>query len=114
MKYNKDIYILFGCLIIYALNQLFFKHIGVSFFNNYLNDLISVPLYFSFINIISINLRHKEINSFKILFCITLFLSFLGEYVSIFLIEGSVADIYDVICYFIGFIIYYVLKNIKN
>ena len=84
------------------------------FFNNYFNDLIAVPLYFALINIISIHLRDKEINSFKILFILTIILSLLGEYASIFVRKGSVTDYLDIVCYFIGMIIYYLLKNYKK
>lgn len=114
MKINKDIIILIICLILYAINQLFLKKIGILFFNNYFNDLLAVPLYFSIINIISLQLRKKEINSFKTLFFITIILSFLGEYVAIYLRKGSVTDYWDIICYFIGMLLYYVLKNKKN
>lgn len=114
MKYKRDIYILIFCLTLYLLNQLYFKKLGILFFNNYLNDLIAVPLYFSIINIISLYLRNKEINSLKILIIITIILSFLGEYVAIFLREGSVTDFLDILCYFIGMIVYYFLKNFNK
>ena len=113
MKYKRDIYILIICLLIYFLNQFYLKKIGILFFNNYLNDLIAVPLYFSIINITSLYLRDKEINSLKILFIITIILSFLGEYVAIYLRKGSVTDYLDIVCYFIGMIIYYLIKNFR-
>ena len=97
--------------MLYALNQLFFKKIGILFFNNYFNDLLAVPLYFSIINIISLQLRNKDINSFKTLFIITVILSILGEYVAIFLRKGSVTDYLDIVCYFVGLIVYYIIKN---
>lgn len=111
---KRDIYILITCLFLYFLNQFFFKKIGILFFNNYFNDLIAVPLYFSLINIVSIHLRHKEISSFKMLFIITIILSFLGEYVAIFVRKGSVTDYLDILCYFMGMIIYYSLKKANN
>ena len=111
MKINKDIIILIICLILYVINQLFLKKIGILFFNNYFNDLLAVPLYFSIINLISLQISNKEINSLKTLFFITIILSFLGEYVAIFLRKGSVTDYWDILCYFIGMLIYYILKN---
>lgn len=112
---NKiDICILIACLVLYLLNQFFLKKMGIIFFNNYFNDLIAVPLYFALINIVSIHLSNKEINSFKILFIITIILSLLGEYVSIFVRKGSVTDYLDIICYFVGMMIYYLLKNCKK
>lgn len=113
MKQKMDISILLFCLVTYLLNQLFLKQIGILFFNNYLNDLLAVPLYFSLINIISSYYLRKEITSLKTMFIITIGLSFLGEYVAIFLRNGSVTDYLDVVCYFVGMIIYYGLKNYK-
>lgn len=113
MKYKKDLIILITCLIFYIINQIFLKKIGILFFNNYFNDLLAVPLYFSLINLISIYIRKKEITSFKILFIITIVLSILGEYVAIFLRKGSVTDYLDILCYFVGMILYYFLKKIE-
>ena len=114
MKLNRDIIILIICLLFYLINQVFLKKIGILFFNNYFNDLLAVPLYFSIINIISLQISNKEITSFKTLFFITIILSFLGEYVAIYLRKGSVTDYWDIICYFIGMLVYYVLKNKRN
>lgn len=113
MKYKKDLIILITCLIFYIINQIFLKKIGILFFNNYFNDLLAVPLYFSLINLISTHIRKKEITSFKILFIITIVLSILGEYVAIFLRKGSVTDYLDILCYFVGMILYYFLKKIE-
>ena len=44
----------------------------------------------------------KEITSLKTMFIITIGLSFLGEYVAIFLRQGSITDYLDIVCYFIG------------
>ncbi|WP_304103037.1 hypothetical protein [Methanobrevibacter ruminantium] len=113
MKYEKDIIILSICTILYITNQIFLKKIGIAFFNNYFNDLLAVPLYFSLINLISLIISNKEIKSFKVLFFITIILSFLGEYLAIYLRKGSVTDYLDILSYFIGLVIYFTLKNIK-
>lgn len=111
MKYKKDIIIFLICILLYIINQLFLKKIGILFFNNYFNDLLAIPLYFSLINIISLVISKKETKSFKALFLITIILSFMGEYLAIFLRRGSVTDYLDIICYFIGMGIYYILKK---
>lgn len=41
-----------------------------------------------------------QVTSLKYLTLITIFLSFLGEYIAIFLRPGSVSDWWDVVCYF--------------
>lgn len=99
--------------MLYIINQLFLKKIGILFFNNYFNDLLAVPLYFSLLNLISLTISKKEIKSFKTLLIITIILSFMGEYLAIFLRNGSVTDYLDIVCYFIGMVSYYILKNIE-
>lgn len=113
MDNKKNIGILISVLAIYILNQLFLKDLGVSFFNNYLNDLLAVPLFFALINIISSYNSNKQVISLKYLIVITVFLSFLGEYLAIYLRPGSVSDWWDVLCYFIGMFVYYLITNIK-
>lgn len=113
MDNKKNIGILISVLAIYILNQLFLKDLGVSFFNNYLNDLLSVPLFFALINIISSYNSNKQVISLKYLIVITVFLSFLGEYLAIYLRPGSVSDWWDVLCYFIGMFVYYLITNIE-
>jgi len=46
------------------------------------------------------------------LFVITVGLSFLGEYLAIFLRPGSISDWWDVLCYFIGMFVYYLITNV--
>lgn len=109
-----DLSILIACLICYIANQTFFKSLGIVFFNNFFNDLLAVPLYFSIMNILGMYLNGKEITSFKLLFLLTILLSFLGEYVAIYLRPGSTTDYLDVVCYFIGMLIYYLLKKAEK
>ena len=114
MRFKADLCILITCLVCYILNQTFFKSLGILFFNNFFNDLLAVPLYFSIMNILFIYFHDKEITSLKVLFLITIILSFLGEYVAIYLRPGSTTDYLDVICYFIGMFVYYAIKKIDH
>lgn len=111
MKIKRDWAILICCVIIFITNQLYLKSLGILFFNNHLNDLIAIPLYFSAINVVLHYLLNKEINSFKILFLITVVLSFMGEYLSLFTRKGSKFDYLDILCYFVGLVVYFILKN---
>jgi len=111
MKINKDVIILIVCVILFIANQTYLKTLGILFFNNHFNDLIAIPLYFSLINVILRYLLDTEINSFKFLFLMTVVLSFMGEYLSLFTRKGSVFDYLDICCYFIGLIVYYTVKN---
>lgn len=112
MKNKTNIVIVIGTLAIYSLNQLVLKNLGIPFFNNYLNDLLAVPLFFALINSISLYRSNTQVTSFKYLFVITVGLSFLGEYLAIFLRPGSISDWWDVLCYFIGMFVYYLITNV--
>ena len=111
MKIKKDVIILICCLILYFANQFYFKTLGILFFNNHFNDLIAIPLYFATINVILHYTLDKEINSFKLLFILTIILSFLFVYCSLYTRKGSVFDYWDILCYFIGLVAYYIIKN---
>ena len=85
---------------------------GFWFFNNYLNDLLAVPLFFAIINIVYQFNSGKQIRSLKWLFIITIILSFMGEYLAIYFKHNSVTDFWDVICYFIGMLVYYMIIKV--
>lgn len=112
MENKTNIVILVVVLAVYGLNQLVLKNLGIPFFNNYLNDLLAVPLFFALINSFSLYKSNTQVTSLKYLTLITIFLSFLGEYIAIFLRPGSVSDWWDVVCYFIGMFVYYLITNI--
>ena len=114
MKYRTNLSLLIIILLIYILNQVFLKNINISFFNNYLNDLLAVPLFFSIVNIIAKYDMGKTIVEFKYLLLITIVLSFLGEYIALFTRKGSVIDYLDIICYFIGMLFYYTIVKLEN
>ena len=102
MENKTNIVILVVVLAVYGLNQLVLKNLGIPFFNNYLALINSFSLYRS----------NTQVTSLKYLTLITIFLSFLGEYIAIFLRPGSVSDWWDVVCYFIGMFVYYLITNI--
>ena len=92
MENKTNIVILVVVLAVYGLNQLVLKNLGIN----------SISLYRS----------NMQVTSLKYLTLITIFLSFLGEYIAIFLRPGSVSDWWDVVCYFIGMFVYYLITNI--
>ena len=111
MKIRKDLIILICCVILFLANQFYFKSLGISFFNDHFNDLIAIPLYFAAVNVILYYTLNREINSFKILFLLTIVLSVLGEFGSLYTRKGSVFDYWDILYYFIGLVTYYMVKN---
>ncbi len=112
MKNKTNIVIVIGTLAIYSLNQLVLKNLGIPFFNNYLNDLLAVPLFFALINSISLYRSNTQVTSFKYLFVITVGLSFFRGISGYFLRPGSISDWWDVLCYFIGMFVYYLITNV--
>ena len=108
MKLKKNIFLLILILFIYFLNESYLKTTGFWFFTDYLNDLMAVPLFFSIVNIVSQIENGREINDLSDLAIITIILSFLGEFVAIYTRPGSIVDIFDICCYFIGMIFYYI------
>ena len=116
MKLKKNIFLLIFILFIYFLNESYLKTTGFWFFTDYLNDLMAVPLFFSIVNIISQIENGREIadlSNLTIITIITIILSFLGEFVAIYTRPGSTVDIFDICCYFIGMIFYYIYINKK-
>ena len=111
MKIRKDLIILICCVILFLANQFYFKSLGISFFNDHFNDLIAIPLYFAAVNVILYYTLNREIDSFKILFLLTIVLSVLGEFGSLYTRKGSIFDYWDILCYFIGLVTYYMVKN---
>lgn len=108
MKLKKNIFLLILILFFYFLNESYLKTIGFWFFTDYLNDLMAVPLFFSIVNIVSEIENGREIEDLSKLTIITIILSFLGEFVAIYTRPGSTVDIFDICCYFIGMIFYYI------
>lgn len=113
MKYKTDTIILIFILSIYIINQTILKPTGNIFFNNYLNDLLAIPLFFSIVNLFSQYNTGKQVTQLKHLIPITLILSIVGEYITPIIRTNSICDNLDIICYFIGMIIYYIIKKNK-
>ena len=113
MKYKTDTKILIFILSIYIINQTILKPTGNIFFNNYLNDLLATPLFFSLVNLFSQYNTGKQVTQLKHLIPITIILSILGEYITPLWRSNNITDNLDIICYFIGMIIYYLIKKIN-
>ena len=105
---------IFGALL-FLMNNFIFKNISIiylnMFFNYYFNDIIAPIVYLSYINILTCSFLDKSINSLVIIILIIIVCSFFWEYVALFLKPSSIFDINDIICYFIGGFIFYLLTQ---
>ena len=103
------------CVLLYDFNKLIFLNISYYhlnyFFSCYFDDLLAPILFFSYMNLI-LSFIDKKIYSIKYLILIIILCSFLWEYLAIFIKPGSVSDPIDVLSYFIGTLIYWIIfKN---
>lgn len=101
-----NIFIFIISLFLYFLKNLLFKSPNW-FFSYYFADLASIVL-FSFLNV----LYPVKLTNIYLLLFITAITSFVWEYVALFIKNGAVFDLNDVVCYFISCLIYIVLINI--
>lgn len=93
--------ILICSLGLYFFSSLFFKSLN-TFFSFYFSDLLASIVLFSFLNCV----YPIKIKNIFILLIITVFATFIWEYVALFIKPGSVFDIVDIVCYFISSLIY--------
>ena len=116
IKNKKNFSLIIICLLFFLLNTLLLKNIDLgilnSFFRGYFNDLLAPIIFLSFMNILLKNILNIEIKKATYLISITLIISFIWEYIAIFLKPSSTFDYLDIIAYLIGCLIYYI--NINN
>lgn len=107
-KFNLTIFIV--AILLYVLNQYFFKSLNIWIFTFYFNDLLATIVLFSFFNTIFI----VKLTNFYVLFIITVVATFIWEYVALFIKIGSVLDYWDIVAYLISFLIYFGLITYYN
>ena len=101
-KYN--LIILIVSLALYLLNIFFLSSFG-DFFKFYFDDLFAIVILFSFLNIV----YPVKMDNFWIILFITVFATFVWEYVALFIKPGSVFDYLDILAYFVSMVIYLIL-----
>ena len=119
MKVNKNRTEFFGCALIvaiYILNKKVlintYKGEESVFLKDYLNDLMA-PVFVLLISIIVLRLAGYELNKFWMVMLIGLFAAIVWEFLIPLINQNSVTDPKDLICYMIGALVYYGIKNIK-
>ena len=111
----ENLLILITCVLLYVFNTFIFSKLNDMilkyFFSCYFNDLLAPILLFSYINLI-LSLINKKIYSLKYLMIIIIPCSLIWEYLAIFLKPTSVSDPMDILFYFYGTFIYWMVYKI--
>ncbi len=112
---NLSIFI--TCIILYGFNRIIFSSINNYnlhyFFSSYFNDLLAPLLLFSYINLI-LSLIDKKMYSLKYLFLIIILSSFVWEFIAPIFKPNSISDPIDILFYFIGTMVYWIIYKMWN
>lgn len=96
-------------IIIFILRQ---NNLIIPYINSYLTDLISVPMYCYLVEYITNHFtKSKREFQLKDVFSSALYLTLIFEVICPLISDRFVADIYDVVLYFTGGILYFLLKR---
>lgn len=113
-KLNKVNVIIFGsCVLLYGLNELLLKNQDMIhwLFSGYFNDFLAPLLLLSYSNILIKMAYNKTYNSFLGLSIGMLIVSLIWEYAAPYIKPGAVTDPYDIMSYYIGFIVYWIVTR---
>jgi len=112
---NKlNIYLIIITIALAIINILFLKKLELGIltiiFNNHFNDFLGGILILAYINI-CLSFINKEIKSLIYLIATILLISFVWEYLAIFIKPHSVFDYLDIFAYIFGSIVYWLIIN---
>lgn len=100
------------CISLYLLNQIVLKKVLIlqnSFTNNYLNDLLFIPIALPiFLKLLELSKLRDKNGNFKLLELLSYVIiwSLFAEYIGPYYLQKGVSDPIDLIMYAIGFAIY--------
>ena len=111
---KSEILVFIFLILIATLNQVF-QIIGtkITFLYSYLDDLLFFPLMLTLILLIKQNFNSKYIMSKKLLFSFFVFFSTLTEFIYPNIFSRCTYDPFDILCYAIGSIWFYLYFNKK-
>jgi|SRR5690554_979618 len=110
MKQVVYLVVVIICITIYTMQKTMVQI--PSLVNNYLNDLLSMILVLKICEIcIRKTFKVNIVDQLKYLIFIWLYFSFLFEYVLPQIHERYTADIYDILAYFLGLIIFILIER---
>ncbi|SEG77287.1 hypothetical protein SAMN02799616_04989 [Paenibacillus sp. UNC499MF] len=107
IKYDLVIFVM--CFILYGWNELYLKEqssIMNWFFTGYYNDILAPIILLSYSNILILIFMKKKITNFIGLSLFVMIVGLYWEYITP-LYKNSTSDIYDLLAYYIGFLIYW-------
>jgi len=108
---------LYTSIILCGFNTIIFSSINNYnlhyFFSSYFNDLLAPLLLFSYINLI-LSLIDKKMYSLKYLILIIILTSLVWEFIAPIFKPTSISDPIDILFYFIGTLIYWIIYKIWN
>lgn len=113
----ENISIFFTCVILHLMNVLVFLKINNSslhyFFSGYFDDLLAPILLLSYVNLI-LSIYNKKIYTLRYLILFILLVSIVWEYLVVYIKPNSVSDPFDILCYVLGTIIYWIIHTKWN
>lgn len=115
LKYRLEIQLIFIIMILYMLNKIYFIHNTTGniqmFCQCYFNDLLA-PVFLLSLIVIMFGMLELEIKQYYLFILIGMIAGLCWEYIIPMIKQSSISDVNDLICYFIGINIFYILKRI--
>lgn len=112
-----NIILIFTVVGLYLLNNLLLKRVSIGVVHYFLvchfNDLICPILFFSYANLLLLT-ADKELTSIWKICLISICISFIWEVWAPLVKPSAITDPADVVCYFVGSIIYWVLLEVAS
>lgn len=105
-----------SCLLVFFTNNLCFKKLDISynypFIRNHLNDTLATVFLFSCIALLRTLRKRRSYINFVTILAVCTVASIMWEYVAQFVKPESTFDYIDILCYFMGGAIYYLIQKI--
>jgi len=113
----ENISIFITCVILHFMNVLVFLKINNSslhyFFSCYFDDLLAPILLLSYVNLL-LSIYNKKLYTLRYLILFILLVSIVWEYLVVYIKPNSVSDPFDILCYVLGTIIYWIIHTKWN
>ena len=117
LKYRLEIQLILIIMILYMLNKTYFIHNTTGniqmFYQCYFNDLLA-PVFMLSLIVIMFGMFELEIKQYYLFILIGMIAGLCWEYIIPMIKQSSISDVNDLICYFIGINIFYILKRIDT
>ena len=104
------------CLAVFFVNNLWFKKLDISydypFIRNHLNDTMATIFLLSCLSLMRLLQKRNSSVHFAEMLAICTVASIMWEYVAEFVKPDSTFDYIDILCYFLGGLLYYFANKI--